>query len=367
MNSSGRILLSAVIVGSLAQAAGAKLMEDAVATVNGQPVLLSEYQKELKNTLEMWERNQPGAVVQPERLKELREKILEQLIDHEVMFQEGGKLKLKVRERDIEQGIEEVKTRFTRDEAGKTVPEAEADENFKKQLKAEGVSFTQFRERISRQVMIRKVIESEVRQKVTPPDEKEIKEYFEKAKAYIVSGSSLPPKGMEEEAGLIFMEVARDIRLMSSERVRVSRILVRFSPGASPGEKKRARQAAMDLKKRLDEGKIGFAELAKAESEDPESAARGGDIGFIFKGLVPPEIEKVAFSLDVGVVSQPVETDTGFHIIRIVEKRAAETPEFASFREQLGQFLMNVHFGDELNKYVKGIKAKAIIERKLPN
>lgn len=365
MNSSGKVLAAAVVL--LAGAAHAKLMEDAVATVNGTPILLSEYQREVGRTLELWERSQPGAAASPERLKVLRERTLEELIDQELLFQQGGKNKeLKVRERDIDQAIDEVKSRFSKDETGKKVPENEVDEIFKKQLKAEGVTFAQYRERLSRQVLIRKVIESEVRSRVTQPDEKEIREYFDKVKAYIVAGSTHPPKDMEEEAGMIFMEVASDVKLMSSERVRVSRILVRFSENATQQEKKRAKAAAVEIKKKIDDGKATFADVARAESEDTDSAPNGGDLGFVFRGRIPPEIEKVVFAMNVGDVSSPIETPVGYHIMRVVEKRAAEAPDFANFRDELGRFLMNVHFSDELGKFVKGIKAKAVIERKLP-
>ncbi|MBI4678352.1 MAG: peptidylprolyl isomerase [Elusimicrobia bacterium] len=373
MNSSGSraVLWAAAAAALLAGSVHAKLMEDAVATVNGIPVLLSDFQRELKTSLELFERGQPAAALGPaaqvaERLKGMRESVLDRLIEAELLYQQGDKLKLKVRERDIDQAIEEVKSRITHDETGKKLTEPEVDEVFKKQLKLDGITFAQYRERLVRQVMIRKVVDSEVRPKVTPPGEGEISAYFDKAKAFILSGGTVPPKGMDEEAGLIFMDVAEEIRMRSSERVRVSRILVRFSETASPQEKKRAKAAALEVKKRIDEGKSTFAEIARAESEDPESAANGGDVGFIFKGRTHPDIEKVAFSMSVGDVTAPIETPVGYHILRIVEKRASETPVFADFKEDLGRFLMNVHFSEELGKFMKGVKAKAVIERKLP-
>ncbi|MBI5883559.1 MAG: peptidylprolyl isomerase [Elusimicrobia bacterium] len=367
MNISGKVLWAALAAALLSVDAGAKVLEDAVATVNGSPVLLSEYQREVNRTLELWDRNQPGALVGPEKLRILRERTLEELIDQELLFQQGAKNKeLKVRERDIDQAITEVKSRFTVDETGRPIPEPEVDEFFKKQLKFEGVTFAQYRERLSRQIMIRKVVDSEVKAKVTQPEEGEVRQYFEKVKAFILSGSTQPPKGMEEEAAMVFLEVANDVKLMSSERARVSKIVVRFSETASPQEKKRAKAAALEIKKRIDEGKATFADIARTESEDPESAPRGGDVGFAYRGRTPPEIEKVIFAMSVGEVSQPIEAPGGYHIVRVVEKRAAEPPEFANFKEELGRFLTTVHFSEELAKYVKGLKAKAVIERKLP-
>ena len=148
-------------------------------------------------------------------------------------------------------------------------------------------------------------------------------------------------------------------------RVRVSRILIKLSPNPTDNEKKRALKTALAIKKRLDDG-AAFAEVAKEESEDPEGAARGGDIGFVIRGVAPPEFEKAAFAMPVGDVSAPIETEIGYNIIRVQEKRASEAPAFDAFKDDIGRFLMNTNYQKELEKYVKGLKAKAVVERNLP-
>ncbi|MBI4678353.1 MAG: peptidylprolyl isomerase [Elusimicrobia bacterium] len=359
-------------LGSRASAAGAVVPDAAVvAVVNGAPVPASEYDRELKWSFGRWQRGKPGAWAfgpgaGAEGPKALRQQVLEQLIDHELLYQRGVQLKLGVEERDIEEAIEEVKSGFARDAGGKKVSEAEAEQRLRNQVEAEGISHAQYRKRIARQVMIRKVIDSQVRPNVPPPSEDETARYFERAKAFVLSGSTVPPADMDEEEGLVFMEVARDVKLMSSGRVRVSRILVRFSENAGSRERKRAKAAALKLKRRIDEGKSTFEEIARAESEDPESAADGGDIGYVYRGRIPQEIEDAVFSMPVGEVSRPIETPTGFHILKLMEKRAAAVPEFADFKPEMTRFLMNVHFSDELARFVDDLKAKAVIERRLP-
>lgn len=384
MSSSNKLLL-AVLLAAFARAAGsvggglllvvaaapavpatAKMMEDTVATVNGSPILLSEYQKELSTNLDFWSKNEPEAMRDSATVKKLKESTLEELINRELLFQEGGKLKLKVRERDLESGIMEIKSRFA-PENSKELPEAEAqakaEEAFKKQLELDGLSFPQFRERLSKQIMARKLIQETVRTKVQPPDEKKVKEYFDSLKSFLASKSTETPKGLDEEEAAAFRQTAAQIKAMSSERVRVSRILVKISPGASENEKKRALKTAEALKKRVDAGAESFGEIARAESEDPESAARGGDIGYVVRGVAPAEFEKVAFSLPVGEVSEPILTEIGYHIIRVQEKRAAETPDFERFKDELAKFLMELQFQKELQEYIKGLRAKAVIER----
>lgn len=111
----------------------------------------------------------------------------------------------------------------------------------------------------------------------------------------------------------------------SSPRVR--QIFVR-KPGSRlappPGSPERsldaARAWARTLRARLAEG-ADFAELAAAESEDLASRERGGDLGFLVRGASEPEIEAAVFSLPLGVLSDPIETATGIHIVRVEERR----------------------------------------------
>jgi len=364
MNSSSRILCAGLL--ALAAAAQAKVLEDTVAVVNGTPVLLSDYQKEIDEVMDYWRKAMPAAAADPAHVRKLRETTLEQLVDREVLFQEGTKLKLKVRERDIDNGVAEVKDRFVKDDEGNPVPEVEAEAAFAKKLKVMGLTYEQFRERLSRQIMARKVVDEAVKSKVQPPAEKDVRGYFDQLQAFIVSGASEPPRGLGEEEGQAFLEIAGQIKAMTSERVRVSRILVRFSPANSSREKKRALAAALDVRRRLLEGTSNFAELAKEASEEAEYAMRGGDIGFLVRGVAPLDFEKAAFVLPVGEISQPIETEVGYFIIRVQEKRAAEKPDFDKFKDELAKAMMNMAYQRELESYVKSLKAQAVIERNLP-
>jgi parvulin-like peptidyl-prolyl isomerase len=355
------------VLALLAGPALAGKLEDTVATVNGTPILLSEYQKELSTSMDYWNHTEPDALKDPANLKKLKETTLEELINREVLYQEGVKEKIKVRERDIDNGVAEIKGRFAPENA-KDLPEAEAaaktEEAFNKQLNSDGLSMAQFRERLSKQIMARKLIDENVRARVQPPSEKEVKAYFDKVVAYNASGSTEAPKGMGEEEGMAFRQIAAQIKAMSSERVRVSRILVKLSPNPSENEKKRALKTAQEIKKKLDGG-ASFAEVARSDSEDPETAPRGGDLGYVVRGVAPPAFEKAAFALPVGEISDPIPTEVGYNIIRVSEKRAAEAPDFDKFKDDLGKFMMNLQFQKDLEAYVKTVKAKATVDRNL--
>jgi peptidyl-prolyl cis-trans isomerase C len=341
-------------------------MEDTVAVVNGNPILLSEFQKEAATSVDYWSKTNPAALADPANVRKIRESTLEELITRELLVQEATRNKMKVREREVDNAVEEIKGRFKKDEAtGRVLDEAEAEKAFNDQLKTEGIDYAQFRERLTRQIMARKTIDENVKAKIVPPTEAETRDYFEKIKSYLASKSTDAPAGMDEDDAVALREAAQQVKALSSERVRVQRILIRLSPGATDNERKRALKTASDLKKRLDQGE-DFAKVAKDESEDPESAARGGDIGYVLHGVAPPPLDKAAFTMEVGQTSEPILTDIGYNIIRVTEKRAAENPEFDHFKDDLTSFLGNVSLHKKLDAYVKGLRDKAVIERHLP-
>jgi peptidyl-prolyl cis-trans isomerase SurA len=92
------------------------------------------------------------------------------------------------------------------------------------------------------------------------------------------------------------------------------------NPKASEKLKKKFKDKAFAL---LDSVKAGkdFAELAKKYSDDPGSAAQGGDLGFVKKGVFYPEFEEAAYKLNVGETSAVIESPVGFHIIQLIERR----------------------------------------------
>ncbi|MBI4050903.1 MAG: peptidylprolyl isomerase [Elusimicrobia bacterium] len=353
-------LLLAPIPYPLSPAVEAKVMEDIVATVNGQPLLLSDYKKNVEAVLEQYKRNLPEFLKEKDSLEQIRTKVLDQMIDDELLAQKAEKEKIKVRERELDNGIQEVKDRFKKDETGKPLSEDQAEQVFNEELRKEGVGFGQFRERIKKQLMIRKLIDDIMRSKAKPPLEKEIEAYFNKVKAHIKGDASVM-KGLSNEDAQELKVLAQRLKDLTSERVRVRHILIRAEPGDSLVKKSQALKKIQDMKKELQKDG-SFAELAKKYSEDPESAARGGDLGFILKGWMVPEFEKAAFSLSVGEVSEPIETKFGYHLIRVEEKRAAQSLQYEDVREDLGQFLFNLNVHKELRALVKELRSQATLK-----
>lgn len=92
------------------------------------------------------------------------------------------------------------------------------------------------------------------------------------------------------------------------------------NPKASDKLKKKFYEKAVALLDSIKAGK-DFAEIAKKYSDDPGSAAQGGDLGFVKKGVFYPEFEEAAYKLNTGEISGVVESPVGFHIIQMIEKR----------------------------------------------
>ncbi|MEX2582648.1 MAG: peptidylprolyl isomerase [Gemmatimonadota bacterium] len=104
------------------------------------------------------------------------------------------------------------------------------------------------------------------------------------------------------------------------ERPASARVDVAYiQKGAAASDTVDAFERAMEVRTEL-AGGADFAELAERESDDPGTAAAGGDLGFFERGQMVPEFEEMAFSLPVGEVSPPVQTDYGYHIIEVLER-----------------------------------------------
>jgi peptidyl-prolyl cis-trans isomerase D len=104
------------------------------------------------------------------------------------------------------------------------------------------------------------------------------------------------------------------------------------------GDAEVVKARAAELKAQIDAG-ADFAEVAQAESEDPGSAAQGGDLGMVGRGIMDPAFEQAAFDLDVGVVSEPVRSRFGYHLIEVTAVEGGEAKPFDDVREELAREL----------------------------
>ncbi|MFH1380296.1 MAG: peptidylprolyl isomerase [bacterium] len=340
----------------------AKVANRTLALVNGEPILQSEMDKNVQALLELQQRLQPGKELSESELLEHKKNVFDQMVDDKLMLQEAKLLKIKTIQRDVEKGIEEVKRRFSRDANGTILSEQEAEKLFKEELKKEGITNKEFEERIRDQVQVINLIDQEVKAKVKQPSEEEMKKLYDDIIA-INAGKTI--KGLSDEELKDMKTLAKYFNDSVSERVRCRHILIRVPDNASFTDKNKARRAIGDIKKEL-QGGADFSNLARKYSEDTESAKNGGDLGFFVKGWMVPEFEKAAFALHVGAVSDIIETEFGYHLIKCEEKKAAAQLSYDTLPEELFgymfQFLFQQKAKPRFEAWIQGLRKKANIK-----
>jgi peptidyl-prolyl cis-trans isomerase D len=126
-------------------------------------------------------------------------------------------------------------------------------------------------------------------------------------------------------------------RLAGLEERRASHILINADKGASAAERDAARAKAQALLVEVQKSPAQFAELARKNSQDTGSAAKGGDLDFFGRGAMVKPFEEAAFALKKGETSGLVETEFGFHIIRLTDIKQPEQKSFESQRAKLEQ------------------------------
>ena len=122
-------------------------------------------------------------------------------------------------------------------------------------------------------------------------------------------------------------------RYESEEQRQAAHILI--AADSSDTQAKQARARAEGIYQQLKQQPERFAELAKQHSQDPNSAAKGGDLGYFGRGVTPKAFEDVVFRLKVGETSPVVESVDGFHIIRLTAVRAAQKRTLEDVRKEI--------------------------------
>ena len=282
-------------------------LEKVVVTVNGTAIKESTVQAKIDEAMkiQMGRMAARGGNIPPEALMGLRDRmrndvvdgiVLEQLIDEKIKA-----AKIVPTDADADAKIKEIMTmnNMTIDQV-------------KEQLAKNNVTLDDFKEQLKQNVAIERVIDAEMK----------------------AAGES--PEVTDEDAKKFYDENAA--QFSSPEQVRASHILIK----ADMKDEAAMAEAKKKIEGILEKARAGedFAALAKEHTEDPGSKETGGEYTFGRGKMVKP-FEDTAFSLEVGKISDPVETTFGYHIIKLSEKIPAETKEFDEVKELLIKDLAN--------------------------
>ncbi len=179
-----------------------------------------------------------------------------------------------------------------------------------------------------------------------PPDEAAITAYYEanparfqtpeqvKLAYLVLDASALASKAEIPDEELRQSYDADQTRFSQPERRQVRHLLLTVPEDADDAAANQVLADITAIRERLVAGE-SFEELAKTQSKDPGSAAKGGDLGIIDKGVMVPAFEQAAFALPVGEISEPVRTRFGYHLIEVTEIVPAQIKPFDEVREQL--------------------------------
>lgn len=131
--------------------------------------------------------------------------------------------------------------------------------------------------------------------------------------------------------------------------VRARHILIRLDPDATAAARDSARQFMEEIRQRALAGE-DFAQLAREYSQDPGTASLGGDLDFFSRGQMVAPFEEAAFALDVGEISEVVETPFGLHIIRAEERRIRD---FDEIRDSYRAYVLDMQIAEAEDAYIR--------------
>lgn len=297
--------------------------DDTVATVNGTKMTVEQYEKTLalyKQSIEamygntIWEQEVEKGVKYKDKFKEI---ILQQMVDTQAVYDVAKKENLLPSKEDVDKSFKELKTNI------------DADENYKKQLESIGIDDTFLKDQQEKDLAWQNYKANFY--KITEVTDKEVQEYYDKNKSEFYKN--------EVDASHILISTVDENKKELSE-----------------DKKKEAKKKAEDVLKKVKDGG-DFASLAKEYSDDKLSAEKGGQLGFFGKGDMVEPFEKAAFALDKGKVSDLVESQFGYHIIKVNDK-VNEQKTFEEVKDTIKETVL-------YNKYaenIKGISESAKVE-----
>ncbi len=355
-------LFVAVAVAALGVSTQAKVMESSVATVNGKPILASEYDSYLQSVVEQYQVSAPQVLARPYAKDVLGKEVLKDLISKELVYQAAEEAKITVKDSELDEGLNEIKSRFIVDETtGKEDPKG-AEKRFTEALKKQGMSLKSYKTKLSKEIASRKLLEQELQKTVIPVEEADAKALYDEVQI-VLKNNTKKIKEMEKADPQHLQEVqaiAAKLKQLSAEQVRIGHIYLATTKDMSAADVAKKAELAKKIKKEIDGG-MDFSTAVKNYTEDKQALAAGGDM-ILIKGVAPKEIDAKAFTLAVGKVSEPIKTDVGYHIIKVKEKRAERTISYDEIKNDLGQYLAQTRVLEAQAKFLAGLADKADIK-----
>jgi peptidyl-prolyl cis-trans isomerase SurA len=310
-----RLFVTTFVLVLMANSASADVVERVVATVNNEAIFLSDLRKRAVPFLPQI----AEASTETERmslLKELYEDLLTFLVDEQLIRQLAGSSGIRVTDADVDSAVENLRLQNNMTE-----------EEFQKALESQGLSQTQYRLDLKRQLIRLKVMNERVRSRVNVTEEEVRARYEQRARA---QGSEL--------------------------RFQVSHVVVPVAEGASAIQVAAKRQEAETLR----------ASLTPENFNARAPQLGGGDLGWLTQGDLPEELERALLPLSAGEISSPVRGSSGFHIFFLQDRQVgAGFPSYEEMKQELSREMMDAAMMRQEKIFLEEMRRKAVINRML--
>lgn len=300
------------------QAAPKQPTSAVVEKVNGVPITRTELDRAMKALLAQSSVPQP---IKPEVMKQVTEAALNQITSAELLYQAASKLEVKDLEKQVSLKVAKSKREYA------------SQAEFDKALSSVGLTQKEMEEAARKDIVINNLIQTKFGSQA-PVTEDEVRKFYTENKEKVFT---------------------------LGERINVSHILVGVPEKASAEARKQAREKAVALLKRVKGGE-DLAKVAKAESSCP-SKAQGGNLGTLAKGQMVAAFEKAAFALKAGEISDVVETEFGYHIIKVAQKLPPSKEKYEDAKANIVVYLKREKVRKAVAEYVEQLRAKAKIEK----
>ena len=296
-----------------------QLVDRVVAVVNDEAITQSELDLYLRPMFKELRGQYKGDEL-GRQFNEVRLKLLDQMIEDRLVFQQAKSQSITVDEEEIDQHIDELKSRFPSQEA------------FQKELDEQHYNLNELRENYRRQIMIRKLHDQEIRAHVVISPRK-IEDYYKEHQSEFA----------EEEQNKI-----RSITIRKGQEAIDKGIL-----------DEAAKKKIESIEKRIRAGE-SFEKLAQEFSEDGY-AKEGGRVGLVKRNEMMPEINDILFQLQAGGISPVLETSIGYHLFKVEEKKLSRVPPFEEVKEKIRTILFRKAAEERFREWMNELKTRAYI------
>jgi peptidyl-prolyl cis-trans isomerase SurA len=304
-----------------ATAAGATVVERVVAVVGERAILLSDVRERATPALARIAEEVPSGAQRAAATSQLYKALVERMVDEELEQRAASRAKVVVSAQEVDQALARI--------AGQNHLSVDA---VIAEAERAGLGEQQYRNEIRRQVLEAKLLNLRLQGRIRVT-ETDLQAAYRKL--------------MLDERRKLWFRPA---------------IIVVQAPRALGREKVEARrELAEDIVEQLRKG-ADFSALARTYSEDPESRARGGALEQVRAGRLPPILDKLALSLEVGEVAEPVRVGDALYVLTILEREESQLPAYAEARGELGERVYLEKMSEARRHWLDGLRRRTHVE-----